>query len=61
MGMLFQVLEIIFEMKRKMNNEKVTRREIDFSNLQNMIYFYFFFGTFLFSNFIIFLFLIHFI
>jgi hypothetical protein len=30
MGMLPQVLEIIFEMERKINNEKTTRREISF-------------------------------
>jgi hypothetical protein len=30
MGMLLQVLEIIFEMQRKMNNEKITRKEINF-------------------------------
>jgi len=29
--MLLQVLEIIFEVQRKMNNEKITRREINFS------------------------------
>ncbi len=28
--MLSQVLEIIFEVQRKMNNEKITRREISF-------------------------------
>jgi hypothetical protein len=30
MGVLPQVLEIIFEEKRKMSNEKITRREINF-------------------------------
>jgi hypothetical protein len=30
MGMLLQVLEIIFEMQKKMANEKITRREISF-------------------------------
>jgi hypothetical protein len=30
MGLLPQVLEIIFEMQRKMINEKITRREISF-------------------------------
>jgi hypothetical protein len=34
MGTLFQVLEIIFEMQRKMNNEKITRRKNKFSKLQ---------------------------
>jgi hypothetical protein len=28
--MLFQALKIIFEMERKRNNEKITRREINF-------------------------------
>jgi hypothetical protein len=30
MGALLQVLEIIFEVQKKMNNEKITRREINF-------------------------------
>jgi hypothetical protein len=30
MGTLFQVLKIIFEVQIKMNNEKITRREINF-------------------------------
>jgi hypothetical protein len=30
MGTLPQVLEIIFEVQRKMNNEKITIREINF-------------------------------
>jgi hypothetical protein len=30
MGALLQVLEIIFEVQRKMNNEKIKRREISF-------------------------------
>jgi hypothetical protein len=30
MGALPQVLEIIFEVQRKMSNEKITRREINF-------------------------------
>jgi hypothetical protein len=30
MGVLPQVLEIFFEVRRKMNNEKITRREISF-------------------------------
>jgi len=37
--MLFQVLKIIFEVQRKMNNEKITIR-VKLSNLQN-IYYYF--------------------
>jgi len=40
MGVLFQVLKIIFEVQRKMNNdnEKINK----FSNLQNMFFFFFF-------------------
>jgi hypothetical protein len=30
MGTLTQVLEIIFEVQKKLNNEKITRREISF-------------------------------
>jgi hypothetical protein len=30
MGTLPQVLKVIFEMQRKMNNEKITRKEINF-------------------------------
>jgi hypothetical protein len=30
MGALPQVLEIIFEVQRKMTNEKITRKEINF-------------------------------
>jgi hypothetical protein len=30
MGVLPQVLEIIFEVKRKMSNEKITRKKISF-------------------------------
>jgi hypothetical protein len=30
MGALLQVLEIIFEVQRKISNEKITRREISF-------------------------------
>jgi hypothetical protein len=30
MGELPQVLEIIFEVQREMNNEKITRKEISF-------------------------------
>jgi len=36
--MLLQVLEIIFEMQRKMSNEKITRREINFPTYK--IYFF---------------------
>jgi len=57
--MLLQVLEIIFEMQRKMNNEKKNKKRNKFSNLQNMLFFFFFLGPLLFSKFITFLFLIH--
>jgi hypothetical protein len=56
MGTQFQVLEIIFEMQRKMNNEKITRRKISFPNHET----FFFSRPFLFSNLITILFLIHF-
>jgi len=41
--MLPQVLEIIFEVQRKMSNEKIRIKEINFSNLQKMIFFLLFF------------------
>jgi len=59
MGVLLQVLEIIFEVQRKMSNEKITRREINFPTYKTYSIF-FLFGPFLLSNFITFLFLIHF-
>jgi hypothetical protein len=59
--MLPQVLEIIFEVQRKMSNEKITRREINFPNYKTRLFIYLFFGPLLFSNLIIFLFFIHFI
>jgi hypothetical protein len=34
MGALPQALEIIFEMQRKKNNEKITRRKISFSTFK---------------------------
>jgi hypothetical protein len=39
MGMLPQVLEIIFEVQRKMNNEKIIRREINFLIYKTRIFF----------------------
>jgi hypothetical protein len=59
MGMLPQVLEIIFEVQRKMNNEKITRREISFPTYKTF-FFFFFLGPLLLSNLITFLSLIHF-
>jgi hypothetical protein len=61
MGVLPQVLEMIFEVQRKRINEKITRRIISFSKLQNTFFsFLLFFGTFLLSDLVTFLFLIHF-
>jgi len=57
MGVLFQVLEIIFEMQRKMNNEKIIIKEIHFLTYKTR---FFFLGSFLLSNLITLLFLIYF-
>jgi hypothetical protein len=38
MGALPQALEIMFEVQRKKNNKKITRRKISFFNLQNMFF-----------------------
>jgi uncharacterized membrane protein len=51
-------LEIIFEVQRKKNNEKITRRKINFSAYK-MCFCFFFWGSLLLSNPITFLFLIH--
>jgi hypothetical protein len=56
MGTLPQVLEIIFEVQRKMSNEKITIRKISFPTYKTR----FFFGPLLLSSLITFLFLIHF-
>ncbi len=53
-GMLSQILIIIFEVQRKMNNTKIMKREA-FQVTKHI----FFFGPFLLSNLITFLFLIH--
>jgi hypothetical protein len=42
MGMLPQALEIIFEMQRKMSNEKITRKEISFPTYKTIFSFFFF-------------------
>jgi hypothetical protein len=39
MGALPQVLETIFEMQRKMNNEKITKREINFPTYKTQFFF----------------------
>jgi len=38
MGALFQAFEIIFEVQRKKSNEKITRKKISFSKLQNIFF-----------------------
>jgi hypothetical protein len=61
--MLLQVLEIIYEVQWQMNNEKITKKEISFPTYKTCFFpffFFFHFGLLLFSNFITFLFLIHF-
>jgi hypothetical protein len=61
MGVLPQALEIIFEVQRKKNNEKIIRTKISFPTCKTHFYFYFsLFESLLFSNFITFLFFIHF-
>jgi hypothetical protein len=57
MGVLPQSLEIIFEVQRKMGNEKITRTKISFPIYE--MCFIFLFGPLLFSDFITFLFFIH--
>jgi hypothetical protein len=59
MGVLFQVIKIITEVQRKMNNEKITRREIDFP-IYKTCFFFFFVGTPLIFKPHIIIFLIHF-
>ncbi len=59
MGVAPQVLKIVFEVQRKMNNEKITRREINFL-IYKILLFFPLFGPLLLSNLITFLFLIHF-
>jgi hypothetical protein len=39
--MLLQVLEIIFEMQRKMSNGKITRKEISFPTYKTWFFFFF--------------------
>jgi hypothetical protein len=57
MGVLPQVLEIIFEVQRKMSDEKITIIEISFPTYRTCSFFLY---TPLLSNLITFLFLIHF-
>jgi hypothetical protein len=39
MGVLFQALEIIFEILRKINNEKIIIREISFPTYKTLFFF----------------------
>jgi hypothetical protein len=57
MGALLQGLKIIFEVQRKMSNEKITRKKKTFQLTKQVC---FFFGPLLLSNLITFLFFIHF-
>jgi hypothetical protein len=56
MEALPQALEIIFEVQRKRNNEKITSRKKAFQLIKHV---FFSFGPLLLSDFITFLFLIH--
>jgi hypothetical protein len=40
MGAQLQVLKIIFEVQRKMSNEKITRREVNFPNYKTCFCFW---------------------
>jgi len=39
MEVLLQVLEIIFEVQRKMSNEKITKRDISFPTYKTFFFF----------------------
>jgi len=55
-----QALEIIFEVQRKRNNEKIIRKKISFPTYKTCFSFFFlFFGPLLLSNLITFLYVIH--
>jgi hypothetical protein len=54
MRTLPQALEIIFEVQRKRNNEKIARRKISFSTYKNILFFFAITLTFKASNFLIF-------
>jgi hypothetical protein len=56
MGVLPQALEIIFEVQRKMINEKISRKKKAFQLTKGV---FFLFGPLLPSNLITFIFLIH--
>jgi len=46
MRVLPQTLEIMFEVQRKKNKEKIARRKISFFNSQNVFFLFFFFFFF---------------
>jgi hypothetical protein len=56
MGALLQALEIIFQVQRKKNNEKLTRKKKAFQLTKHI---FFLFGPLLFSNLITFLFILN--
>jgi len=61
MGALPQALEIIFQVRRKWSNEKMTRKiSFPINKTCFFLFFLFLFGPFLLSNLMTFLFLIHF-
>jgi hypothetical protein len=53
-----QALEIVLEVQRKKNNEKITRRKMNFPTFKSL--FFFPLWTFLLSNLITYLFIIYF-
>jgi hypothetical protein len=50
MGVLPQILEIILEMQRKMNNDKIIKKELSFPTYKTCVFSFFFFGPLLLSN-----------
>ncbi len=58
MGALTQALEIIFEVQRKRNNEKIMRKKKAFQFTKCVLFFHF--GPLLLSKLITFLFFVHF-
>jgi hypothetical protein len=61
MKVLPQAVEIIFEVQRKRNNEKIARRKINFSTYKMQFFsFFLLFGPLLLSKLLTFSFLFHF-
>jgi len=58
MRMLPQALEIIFEVQRKKNNEKITRRKLSFSTYKMIFFLFLLFGRLLLSKLLTFSFLV---